>query len=68
MLVHTHTRTHTHTHTHMHTTGLYFSGDGAFRDENGLFRISGRVDDMIMSKGHRIGTAELECAMVSIHA
>ena len=35
------------------------------RDENGLYRISGRVDDIIMSKGHRIGTAELECAMVS---
>ena len=36
------------------------------RDEDGLYRISGRVDDIIMSKGHRIGTAELECAMVSV--
>lgn len=45
--------------------GVYFTGDGASRDENGLYRISGRVDDIIMSKGHRIGTAELECAMVS---
>ena len=44
--------------------GVYFTGDGALRDENGLYRISGRVDDIIISKGHRIGTAELECAMV----
>ncbi|CAI8016115.1 Acetyl-coenzyme A synthetase [Geodia barretti] len=43
--------------------GVYFTGDGALRDENGLYRITGRVDDIIMSKGHRIGTAELECAM-----
>ena len=48
-------------------TGLYFTGDGAMRDEDGLYRISGRVDDIIMSKGHRIGTAELECAMVSVY-
>ena len=46
-------------------TGVYFTGDGALRDEDGLYRITGRVDDIIMSKGHRIGTAELECAMVS---
>ena len=44
---------------------MYFTGDGALRDEEGLYRITGRVDDIIMSKGHRIGTAELECAMVS---
>ena len=44
--------------------GYYFSGDGALRDEDGDYRITGRVDDMINSKGHRIGTAELECAMV----
>ena len=43
---------------------MYFTGDGALHDENGLYRITGRVDDIIMSKGHRIGTAELECAMV----
>ena len=47
--------------------GVYFTGDGALRDEDGLYRITGRVDDIIMSKGHRIGTAELECAMVSHH-
>ena len=44
--------------------GYYFSGDGALRDEDGCYRITGRVDDMINSKGHVIGTAELECAMV----
>jgi acetyl-CoA synthetase len=40
--------------------GYYFSGDGAFRDENGLFRIIGRVDDVINTSGHRLGTAEIE--------
>lgn len=45
--------------------GFYFSGDGALRDEDGDYRITGRVDDMINSKGHIIGTAELECAMVN---
>ena len=59
-----------HVHVYMYPppppTGLYFTGDGAMRDEDGLYRISGRVDDIIMSKGHRIGTAELECAMVSV--
>ncbi len=41
-------------------SGYYFSGDGAFRDENGLFRIIGRVDDVINTAGHRLGTAEIE--------
>lgn len=40
--------------------GYYFSGDGAFRDENGLFRIIGRVDDVMNVSGHRLGTAEIE--------
>lgn len=40
--------------------GYYFAGDGAFRDENGLFRIIGRVDDVINTSGHRLGTAEIE--------
>ena len=40
--------------------GHYFSGDGAFKDENGLFRIVGRVDDVINTSGHRLGTAEIE--------
>ena len=52
---------------HLCVVGVYFTGDGAMQDEKGLYRITGRVDDIIMSKGHRIGTAELECAMVSVH-
>lgn len=39
---------------------LYFTGDGSFRDENGNYRITGRVDDVLNVSGHRIGTAELE--------
>ena len=46
--------------------GLYFTGDGAFRDENGHYQITGRVDDVINVKGHRIGTAELESCMVRL--
>ncbi len=45
-------------------SGYYFTGDGALRDEQNDYRITGRVDDMLNSKGHRLGTAELECAMV----
>jgi len=43
--------------------GHYFTGDGAKRDENGLYRIIGRVDDVINVSGHRIGTAEVENAI-----
>lgn len=43
--------------------GYYFSGDGALRDENGFYRITGRVDDVINVSGHRIGTAEVENAI-----
>ena len=43
--------------------GKYFTGDGAKRDENGLYRIIGRVDDVINVSGHRIGTAEIENAI-----
>jgi acetyl-CoA synthetase len=43
--------------------GLYFTGDGAKRDENGLWRIIGRVDDVINVSGHRFGTAEIENAI-----
>lgn len=43
--------------------GYYFTGDGAKRDENGLYRIIGRVDDVINVSGHRIGTAEVENAI-----
>ena len=43
--------------------GYYFTGDGARRDENGVFRIIGRVDDVINVSGHRFGTAEIENAI-----
>ncbi|MCK5840126.1 MAG: acetate--CoA ligase, partial [Bacteroidales bacterium] len=45
--------------------GLYLTGDGAKRDEEGYYRIIGRVDDVINVSGHRIGTAEVESALVS---
>jgi len=41
----------------------YFTGDGAMRDENGMYRITGRVDDVIIVSGHNLGTAEIESAM-----
>ena len=43
--------------------GLYFTGDGARRDENGIYRLLGRVDDVINVSGHRLGTAEIENAI-----
>ncbi len=43
--------------------GYYFTGDGAKRDENGMYRIIGRVDDVINVSGHRFGTAEIESAI-----
>jgi acetyl-CoA synthetase len=43
--------------------GMYFTGDGARRDENGMYRIIGRVDDVINVSGHRMGTAEVENAI-----
>lgn len=43
--------------------GYYFTGDGARRDEKGLYRIIGRVDDVINVSGHRFGTAEIENAI-----
>lgn len=42
---------------------LYFTGDGCSRDEDGMYRITGRVDDVINVSGHRIGTAEVENAI-----
>ena len=45
--------------------GLYFTGDGAKRDEDGYYWITGRVDDVINVSGHRMGTAEVESALVS---
>jgi acetyl-CoA synthetase len=45
--------------------GVYFTGDGARRDSDGYFWIMGRVDDVINVSGHRLGTAEIESALVS---
>ena len=45
--------------------GRYFSGDGARRDSDGYFWITGRVDDVLNVSGHRMGTAEVESALVS---
>ncbi|HKP69584.1 MAG TPA: acetate--CoA ligase [Pyrinomonadaceae bacterium] len=45
--------------------GVYFAGDGARRDEHGYYWIMGRVDDVINVSGHRLGTAEVESALVS---
>ena len=47
--------------------GLYFTGDGCRRDEDGYYWITGRVDDVINVSGHRLGTAEIESALVSHH-
>jgi acetyl-CoA synthetase len=47
--------------------GLYFAGDGARRDEHGYYWITGRVDDVINVSGHRLGTAEIESALVLHH-
>jgi acetyl-CoA synthetase len=44
--------------------GYYFTGDGAKRDEDGYFWITGRVDDVLNVSGHRLGTAEIESALV----
>jgi acetyl-CoA synthetase len=47
--------------------GSYFTGDGARRDEDGYYWITGRVDDVLNVSGHRIGTAEVESALVAHH-
>jgi acetyl-CoA synthetase len=46
---------------------MYFTGDGCLRDQDGYYRITGRVDDVINVSGHRIGTAEVENA-INMHA
>lgn len=46
---------------------MYFTGDGCYRDENGFYKITGRVDDVLNVSGHRIGTAEVENA-INMHA
>jgi acetyl-CoA synthetase len=45
--------------------GMYFTGDGCRRDEDGYYWITGRVDDVLKVSGHRLGTAEIESALVS---
>jgi acetyl-CoA synthetase len=45
--------------------GMYFTGDGARRDADGYYWITGRVDDVINVAGHRLGTAEIESALVA---
>jgi acetyl-CoA synthetase len=53
-------------HTYFSTyPGMYFTGDGSRRDEDGYYWITGRVDDVINVSGHRLGTAEVESALVS---
>jgi acyl-CoA synthetase (AMP-forming)/AMP-acid ligase II len=48
--------------------GAYFTGDGARRDEDGYYWITGRVDDVLNISGHRLGTAEIESALVAHEA
>ncbi len=48
--------------------GLYFTGDGCYRDRDGYYWITGRVDDVINVSGHRLGTAEIESALVAHEA
>ena len=48
--------------------GKYFTGDGCRRDEDGYYWITGRVDDVINVSGHRLGTAEIESALVGHHS
>lgn len=50
--------------TYFQMPGVYLTGDGAYRDEDGFFWITGRIDDVINVSGHRIGTAEIESALV----
>ena len=45
--------------------GTYFTGDGAYRDDEGYYRVVGRIDDVLNVSGHRIGTAEIESALVA---
>lgn len=45
--------------------GYYFSGDGAYRSEDGHYQITGRMDDVLNVSGHRLGTAEIEDVIVS---
>ena len=48
--------------------GYYFTGDGCTRDEDGYYWITGRIDDVLNVSGHRLGTAEIESALVAHEA
>jgi acetyl-CoA synthetase len=48
--------------------GKYFTGDGARKDQDGFFWVMGRIDDVVNVAGHRLGTAEIESALVSYPA
>ena len=48
--------------------GMYFTGDGCRRDEDGYYWITGRIDDVLNVSGHRLGTAEIESALVAHEA
>lgn len=50
----------------MKKIGYYFTGDGALADQDGHIQITGRVDDVMNVSGHRIGTAEVEDAIVCL--
>ena len=52
-------------HPRVFAVGYYFTGDGAYRTKEGYYQITGRIDDVINISGHRLGTAEIEDAMVS---
>jgi acyl-coenzyme A synthetase/AMP-(fatty) acid ligase len=54
--------------TKQYRQGYYFTGDGARRDADGCYWITGRVDDVLNVSGHRIGTAEVEGALTSLDA
>jgi acetyl-CoA synthetase len=49
-------------------SGLYFTGDGCTRDEDGYYWVTGRIDDVLNVSGHRLGTAEVESALVAHEA
>lgn len=49
------------------SVGYYFSGDGAYRSEDGHYQITGRMDDVLNVSGHRLGTAEIEDVIVSFY-
>lgn len=49
-------------------TGYYFTGDAAYRTKEGYYQLTGRMDDVLNISGHRLGTAEIEDAMVIIES